>query len=311
MKQANVFSTFLDYRVELMGLATIWIALMHFFVDPLPTLHIPVLTPILARGNLGVEMFLLLSGMGLYYSLKKDRNARHFYQRRIKRVVIPWLLLSLPYWIAATAIGISSTVSGDAHAFSPGLFLLNWSGLSFWLRGTTTVWYVSFILLMYLLYPAIFDIQTSAQGARKILALIALDVVCNIVVAVAFPGLYDSLEIALTRVPCFLAGSLIGETVFHRQRPSLSLKVLLMISGLLFLSCYPVYTLDKRVSVMLYRYGGAGVMALFMLLLCALFEKADLPHLRKILRFFGKISLEFYLVSVFLRNLVVYLLTAS
>ena len=34
---------------------------------------------IFRRGNVGVDIFLLLSGIGLYYSYRKDDNIRRFY----------------------------------------------------------------------------------------------------------------------------------------------------------------------------------------------------------------------------------------
>ena len=53
-----------DYRKELMGFAAIWVALMHSFNQLFPNLKIPVVSKALAYGNLGVEIFLILSGLG-------------------------------------------------------------------------------------------------------------------------------------------------------------------------------------------------------------------------------------------------------
>ena len=138
-----------QYRKELMGIAMIWVMIFHSYTGILRKLHIPVLYQICRHGNLGVEIFLLLSGFGLYYSLSKNDQVLPFYKRRLVRVVLPWLILSCPYWIVKSIL-----VDKD----SIGIFFLNWFGLSFWTEGITTVWYIAFIILLYAIYPFVFYI---------------------------------------------------------------------------------------------------------------------------------------------------------
>lgn len=133
-----------------MGVASIMVVLHHFVVELYPDLHIPGVTVILGRGNIGVDIFLLVSGMGLWFSMSKDDNTKRFYLKRIRRVLLPALVITLPYWIWF-----------DLFFQRSGIFrfVLDWTGLSFWTHGVTTTWYVSFIIICYLFYPLIFRLQ--------------------------------------------------------------------------------------------------------------------------------------------------------
>lgn len=59
------------YRSELMGVAMLWVMLFHAYGLKL---GVPLLDQIKALGFGGVDVFLLLSGMGQYVSLSKTRG---------------------------------------------------------------------------------------------------------------------------------------------------------------------------------------------------------------------------------------------
>lgn len=61
------------YRLELMGVATILIFVVHSY-DRGVVMPASIKT-ICALGSLGVDIFLLVSGLGLYYSLSKMGEA--------------------------------------------------------------------------------------------------------------------------------------------------------------------------------------------------------------------------------------------
>lgn len=84
------------YRNELFGLSIIEILIFHFFENYFDSSDgIKGILYYLGRaydlflGSIGVEVFLFLSGMGLYYSLKKrkDNSIINFYKRRFKRLL--------------------------------------------------------------------------------------------------------------------------------------------------------------------------------------------------------------------------------
>ena len=276
-----------------MGFAALYISFMHLFTELYPDLVGGVLGQILSRGNLGVEIFLVISGIGLYYSLSKNFNLQKFYTKRIWRVVIPWLVVSGVYWLIIGAL---------SRSFSFADFLLNWTGLSLWVNGTTTVWYVSFIVIMYAVYPVIYLVQR--QRSEYLILLMAAVVVINCLLYRFAFTYYDMVEIALTRIPIFLFGSYLGEQLFNRVEDTKHLRTgYLSITILLFLLSLAIHGRDKNLSILFYRYGGAGIALVIMLVLCWIFFKLSLSPVRSVLRLYGEMSLEYFLIHVFLRNL--------
>ena len=88
------------YRTVLMGLQIILIICFHFAVDGyyVRDSRIIYLFYKYIRSS-GVDMFLLLSGVGLYFSWKKTPVIRTFYLKRYTRILIPYFLVAIPAWI--------------------------------------------------------------------------------------------------------------------------------------------------------------------------------------------------------------------
>ena len=88
------------YRTELMGCSILGIILFHWYENCM--IHgksINFILHLFSLGNRFVEVFLILSGMGLYYSFKKQENIKTFYLRRITKLLPTYLILGIPYWI--------------------------------------------------------------------------------------------------------------------------------------------------------------------------------------------------------------------
>lgn len=133
------WSSLSKYRSELMGFACLWVMLHH------NSFHWPESMELLRRfanyGNLGVDIFLLLSGVGLYYAWQKKPKLGDFYARRFVRLIVPYVLFAVPYWVWR-----------DLH-LGQGDFFLDVTQLSLPLKGVITTWYVPAIALFYLCYP--------------------------------------------------------------------------------------------------------------------------------------------------------------
>ena len=69
------------FRTELMGISAIMILICH---TPINGIKMPkLLEYILVQGQIGVDIFLLLSGMGLWYSLNSYKGKlRYWYRNR-------------------------------------------------------------------------------------------------------------------------------------------------------------------------------------------------------------------------------------
>ncbi|MBR3448630.1 MAG: acyltransferase [Oscillospiraceae bacterium] len=285
------------YRAQIMGFSAVLIMLFHFITCVYKDLHIPVVTDILSRGNIGVDCFLFLSGIGLYRSMSKDGKALPFYKRRISRIVLPVLLISLPYWLARDFLYKHDGI---------GMFLLNWTTLSFWTHNNRTVWYVSLLLLLYPLYPLIYRMQK-----KHTVSIVILTVAVFAAVAAAFrvvPAFYDTYEIAITRIPVFLIGSLTGEILFSgqpeakRYKPAAVvytvLTVLLFGSALVLLKTHP----DFDAIMLFYRLGSGGAGILLTLFSARLLDLCRSSKLHGSLKKLGALSLELYLIQIFIMN---------
>lgn len=80
-----------EFRTEIMALSIIWVMLLHG-CELYPSVNIPVFTMLCELGNIGVDIFLLLSGYGLYFSMRKNLDKIGFYKKRLKKVAFPFLI---------------------------------------------------------------------------------------------------------------------------------------------------------------------------------------------------------------------------
>lgn len=90
------------YRNELYGIAIILILLFHFAGT-----HVNHYGPIGADsflfvaissfekyvGSVGVELFVFLSGMSMYYSYTRNSRLLSFYSKRYQRILIPYIYI--------------------------------------------------------------------------------------------------------------------------------------------------------------------------------------------------------------------------
>lgn len=283
-------------RREIMGVAIIYVIIFHCYSRLAEKMSIPILTSILNNGNIGVEIFLFLSGIGLYFSMSKDESILPFYSRRITRVIVPWLIMSFPYWILKSLIADKDNIGG---------FLMHWSGLSFWINGVTTVWYVAFIILLYFAYPFIFRLQK--KNDHFVLLTAAAVVVLNTVLLFVNADYYSKVEIALTRIPVFLLGSYMGSVLkkknWNSKKQAASI-VYIILTLIVFLIGKYASSLSEEISVLLIRYGEQSVAFIIIICSCLIFNKLTVKPIVNIFTFMGGITLEAYLLHVFMLNVV-------
>ena len=146
------------YRNLLMGLAAIGVFVMHFIVQGVLAFPSPlkkIETVLLLWGSSGVDVFCLLSGFGLFYSLEKNPKLSQYYKKRFIRVYIPFLLITIPGYLFFLKISIKKC-------------LIKWTTLYLWVSGNDGTWFVSFIIVMYLLSPIIYKFYKSSSTKKLI-----------------------------------------------------------------------------------------------------------------------------------------------
>ena len=89
------YSLLSKYRSELMGVAMLWVMFFHAF--DLNMGH-PLLEWFRAAGFGGVDIFILLSSMGLAMSLsRREQDYSSFMARRAGRILPAYYIVMLPY----------------------------------------------------------------------------------------------------------------------------------------------------------------------------------------------------------------------
>ena len=119
------------YRGELMGMAMLFVVLFHVGLPREDAFY-----GLRRIGNIGVDMFLFLSGVGLWFSWTKGQQAGRFLLRRLVRIYPAWL-------VAACAFYFPDFIHHGGHSTSLidliGDITINWD---FWLHDELTFWYI-------------------------------------------------------------------------------------------------------------------------------------------------------------------------
>lgn len=273
------------FRGELMGAAMIIIILFH--VD-LP--RDDAFFGLRRMGNLGVDMFLFLSGIGLWFAWSKRPDWRHFLRRRFVRIYPCWLIIACAYYIPRFH-------GGSAWAWIDlfGEIGFNWG---FWLRDELTFWYVPAIMLLYLFAPPYMALITKHPIYKWLPA--AMIMWCILVQWVTpIHNAVGHLEIFWSRVPIFFIGINMGEIV--RQKKTVDgagiwLVIILFVMALassIFLEQVRHGEFPLFIERMLY----IPLTVTSILLLNRIFRRLP-AWVNRCFAFVGALSLECYLIHI-------------
>ena len=300
----NIVST---YRAQIYGFAILWILVFHggainscdfsFGVSGLGWLN-----SVIGVGNVGVDIFLFLSGISLYFSFTKDPDYRSFIKKRLQRVAIPALAIYFIYWIVRYAF-LQPNVIGLLSRFTL---------MRFWMTGDQTMWFISAILVLYFIYPYIYAFIFGGKHANlRFAILLALTYLAIYLFSQQAPELYELWEIALTRIPVFIIGSWFGKFVYDKREVNPAWAILILIGVVAFAYVMHAGMLDGMAKRLFYAVGGiSGCYALALVFL--LFDKIPIvgKGLNLFFGFFGAFTLELYctqgMLNQILRMLPIY-----
>ena len=241
---------------------------------------------IVPLGNIGVELFLFVSGVGLFYSIQKN-TIIEFYKRRFFRIIPEYILIS------GVGFGIVELLGNQ----SIGEFIFRYSTLSVWF-GDGIVWYIAFIVICYLLYPIFFKIVYSIKGLMFSLIVVYF---LLFTFALLFPVFFLNNEQPLTRIPIFLLGCYYGKKVYYGEFSPNTFWGGGIILFIILRACKIIFFNDLCCGHIIVRTANL-FFALFLIWLICCFIKP-----LKSISFLGIISLELYLVHRFV-NLIINLL---
>lgn len=274
-----------QYRTQLMGIAAIMIVLCH-------TAQYGVKMPGLLRkfviyGNLGVDIFLLLSGIGCYYSLSKNTNLRNWYKKRFHRIFIPYLLIQFPFWVYYY-------MNGEFHVLKE---LYIFSTIAFW-TDHVGAWYVALLIPLYIITPFIYKFSNNKFIMYIIIGIVL--VACSIDIKVSneiIEKIIVNFQWAFSRIPSFIIGIIIAP--FVRKEYSISLiNVIFLFSFSLLLFVFIHYFISDR--VFMFWCLTLPITILISILIDCLY---NYPFIYKFITWMGVISLESYLANIYLCKL--------
>lgn len=194
----------MEHRTACMGISMIMVLFYHLN------------TTFFYPGFLGVDIFLFLSAYGLSRSWERN-SCFVFYKRRFKRLVPMYLL----FGILQNFIYIYFY----HYQLSTWDLICNITSLNYWkLGGLVFEWYLSILILLYLLFPAI-SVCVKRVGGGKFLAITL--VFSLMLLTFGFDWNYDT---AIGRLPIFVLG-----IVCYQQRVVLA-RMFILGQMLFFLS---------------------------------------------------------------------------
>ena len=264
----------------------LWVMLFH--AQDLKVNILPV-DLILNAGFGGVDVFVLLAGVGLVRSLmEREQKFLPFMARRCRRILPAYYAVMVPYTLFLV-------VRGSAPASA-----LFWNStlLSYWVKAEGAFnWYVSGILLYYLITPFWLE---RLKHTRHRAALTGLGVAVGLGLCryLLGHGGWHYQDVAY-RLPVYLLGLLMGLYVWEGRR--LGRRDMLFWS--LWLVCGVGYLMaafrtDPDVLYLPLCHLFLFTTVPMCLVGCVCFEKLPLGGVRKALRLVGENSLEIYLLNV-------------
>ena len=302
------FGSFSYFRNAIYGFVALWIVIFHGEIlaniraefDP----SIWLIRDTIDMGNIGVDIFVFLSGVGLYFSYSKKPKLGSFYYKRFVRVYIPYLIMTLPYIIYYYAMG-----EMDLSLMIRTILTLNtWTGE----LDPVDFWYVSAILVFYLLYPLIFRFIFREKGTSKMpreraefwrmIILVLIMFAVSVTIYYTLPDIYNMYSRMLSRFTAFIVGAYVGKLV-KEKRPFHEGFVIASI--VILAGAYPLYEYDILPGVWSRFYGSLTGIAL-VFLLSQFFILVSKWKIDRFFAFFGVFSLEIYVLSIIARKIYYY-----
>lgn len=289
MKRPIELSDISRYRGELMGLAMLFVMLFHVWMPRSNPMY-----GLVRCGNVGVDMFLLLSGVGLWFSWTKNPSPRHFFKRRLMRLYPAWLVMASLFYIPNYLNTPGGGYSPDVANLVANILV----GWSFWRVDDLTFWFVPAIMALYLIAPAYMKLIIRHPAYRW---MPALAMVLAVMVQY-YPPVHHAvghLEIFFSRIPIFLIGINLGSWV--KQKRTLEGQAVWLVLAAFVMSLMMCVEFEEswrgRFPLFIERMVYIPLTVSIILLLDLLLGKTP-AFVRRKLAFVGTISLELYLIHI-------------
>ena len=296
------------HRNVIYGFAIIWIVLFHaaannkidfsFGFDWLVPLDF-----FIRKGNVGVDAFLFLSGVCMYFSFVRDPDISSFMRKRLVRIIPATYIVYGVFWLVRDAVLRHNLLE----------FLSRMTLMRFWMTGDKDIWFVSLILVLYAGYPYLFCLFFGKDGKETHLGrfLITVGFVYAFTILFCYSNhdLFDMAEAAVTRMPAFIIGAWAGKFVYESRRVGRGWIVASVVAVVLFFwvmaATKNTLTLPASVTggpyVRWFFLVGAVGIVFCIALVCQVFDAHLDMRKRPVYRFLawtGTFSFELYLTHM-------------
>lgn len=268
--------TISKYRTELMGLAILGVMLGHLMNET----YQPLILAQLAR-VVHTPGFLFLSGFGLYYSFSNNSDVYLFFKKRIVRLYIPYFMITLPFFFALLALGRCSFLQ----------FFGYMTTAAFWYEGNYyAMWYVAVSLTLYAIFPLMYHAFFNKYDRPFLFCGVFYFLMISLMsfIQFLFPNYWEIVKFGLSRSYLFPIGCVCGYLSKKKVGiPWYYLLIYILICGVFF---------SIRINTPVTRtMMGIPLVCIF---LDYLFNKNKNVKIKKFLSWFGKYSLELYLLHM-------------
>ncbi len=239
--------------------------------------------------NIGVQIFLCISGW--LYGQRDVSEITIFYNRRFKKILLPYFIVFISCGIIQFLFVRSVFKS---TIFIKGLFI------NATLTGGEHLWFISTILLCYILTPLLQAYRNKYVKDQKNLLLFFVGAVIIIYIFFgAFNELYNP-----AWINCYIIGYLLG---VNDNRNYINVKILIALIGIITIMCngiqiYCSYIIYRNFQGYQYfcNYNHVTLGVFLFLTMKVLFDRMNLVKLDKILTITDLYSYEIYLVHQFI-----------
>lgn len=275
------------------------ILLVGIFHSTLMIDNVPILNFIKFNGDIGVDIFFFVSGLGMYYSFKNNTDIKAFYKKRLLRIVPLWFCVNLIVQLYGSLV----------HGFDLKWFILNMTGLSFFFTGSLYYWYIPAILVFYLITP--FFMKVFKKSIVKSYILVAAVFVVLVMISFVFQN--SHFFILIFRIPIYFAGIGIGR--LSDSEYTLPKKHLILTLIIFATSLVPLMVIMKYHTVYSFIRYDFKYLCFFAtalsgcMLISVLFNKISCKGIvEKIINTLGNSTLAIYLLHEFILARVIYIL---
>lgn len=286
------------YRSELMGAAILMVVYGHLFYYHSGLQAYNQLNPTVWYLGVGsVDVFMFLSGFGIFQSLNRDDNPLRFFVRRMRRLLPSFLPVILLYCIFALKAGWINKYQ----------VLGNLTTFGWWAQqGGQFNWYIPAIIALYLLSPLFYHvIMRYGRRALWVIPLLFLG---------EAGAIGSSLMIGVSRFPVYFLGMYLGWEALQNHSPSqrhLLISGIVMVLSMLALAglviCRPEWL--SRFGFWWHPFFFSTPGCLYLTSWCMEKQGKWIPTrwLNQGLRFFGERSFEIYLWHLMVFSVALYM----